>query len=48
MALKTDIKRVIQNNTKLTVNKVRFIERPQITPNGKYEVYTVEIYVKTK
>lgn len=38
MALRTDIKRAIQKNTNLKVNKVYFIERPETTPNGKNEV----------
>lgn len=48
MALRTDIKKAVQDNTNLKVNKVNFIERLEKTPNGKYEVYTVKIYVKAE
>ena len=48
MALRTDIKKAVQNNTNLKVNRVKFVERPEKTPNGKYEIYTVKIYVKAE
>lgn len=46
MALKTDIKKAIQQNTTLKVNKVSGLSAPRITPNNKWRVYKIEIMVK--
>jgi hypothetical protein len=47
MALKTDIKEVFQKNTGRKVNKVTDWGH-RITPNNKWKVYKIEIYVKNE
>ena len=47
MALKTDIKKTVQEHTKL---KVRSISAnfwvPKITDNKRWKIYTIEVWVK--
>lgn len=45
MALRTDIKNVFKKNTGIKTKKV-VTKAPRITPNNKWKVYTIEVYVK--
>lgn len=47
MALRTDIKEVFQKNKGRKVNKVTDLGY-RVTPNNKWKVYKIEIYVKNK
>ena len=47
MALRTDIKEVFQKNTGRKVNRVT--DRGyKVTPNNKWKVYKIEIFVKNE
>ena len=49
MALRTDIKKAVQKYTKLKVSSVRTrFERPITTPNKKWKVYVIAVYVKNE
>tara|TARA_Y100001937_G_scaffold45834_1_gene64392 strand:- start:941 stop:1084 length:144 start_codon:yes stop_codon:yes gene_type:complete len=47
MALRTDIKEVFQKNTGRKARKV-VNKSSRITPNNKWKVYTIDVYVKNE
>ena len=47
MALRTDIKEVFQKNTNKKVKKV-VTKQPMITPNNRWKVYTIDVYVRNE
>ena len=47
MALRTDIKEAFQKNKGIKPRKV-VTKQPRTTPNHKWKVYTIEIYVKNE
>ena len=47
MALRRDIKEVFQKNTGRKARKV-VNKQPRITPNNKFKVYTIDVYVKNE
>lgn len=46
MALRTDIKKALHNNTELKVKSVKPLGEPKITLNKRWKVYTIKFYVK--
>jgi len=47
MALRTDIKEVFQKNTGRKPSKA-VTKQPIITPNNKWKVYRIDVYVKNE
>lgn len=48
MALKTDLRKAIHDNTKLKVNRINYYGGQKVTLNGKYTIHVIHVLVKNK